>query len=301
MKTRDEVSVPLSDLPNQAKVGHNYLLIIAVDDYQNGIPALHNAVRDAQAFQNVMLQQYQFEPQHCYTLLNQAATLRSFDLQFAELNQTLTEVDNLVFYFSGHGTLSQERQQGYWLLQDAHKGDYTTYLSNATVLQFIKACPARHVYGIVDACFSGALFRDLDPSPPSRLYQYRSRFLLTAGREERVLDGAPGQNSPFADTLLQQLSDPSRQEIWGVDLARNVLKYIQYQTEEQMPRGDYLKDTRHAGGEMVFLKKGTELKAITTTPPAEDIEGQGLPSTPSIQQNADKIYNIDHIDRAEFS
>ncbi|MEM6379210.1 MAG: caspase family protein [Bacteroidota bacterium] len=303
MKTRDEINLPQLEETPPILQGKNYLLIIAVDEYQNGISKLHNAVRDAEAFQKVLLEQYQFAPEHSFSLFNSTATRVNFDRTFVALNQRITEADNLVFYFSGHGTLSKERQQGYWLLHDSKKGDYTSYLPNFEVINFIKNCPARHVYGIVDACFSGTLFRSAEPEPPSRLYHYRSRYLLTSGREELVLDGPMGKNSPFADTLLQQLRDPNQERIWGVDLARNVLKFIQYQTDLQIPRGDYLKEVQHAGGEMIFLKKAAQL------PPAPKIKQDPTelkspqPEQPPIQvqQNAEKIYNIDKIDNAEFN
>ncbi|MEL7119113.1 MAG: caspase family protein [Bacteroidota bacterium] len=303
MKTRDEININTHPATPLKPKGKNYLFIIAVDQYANGISPLHNAVRDAVAFREVLLEHYQFEAEQCVSLIDKAATRNHFDQQFIRLNQQLTEEDNLVFYFSGHGTLSKERQQGYWLLQDAIKGDYTTYLPNFEVINFIKSCPARHVYGIVDACFSGTLFRNETPEPPSRLYHYRSRYLLTAGREERVLDGPMGKNSPFADTLLQQLKDPNQERIWGVDLARNVLKFIQYQTDVQTPRGDYLKEVQHAGGEMIFLKKNTSLPDSPKANTAQQIEtNRGVQEErgKTLHQKADKIYNIDKIDNAEF-
>ena len=304
MKTKDEVDIPITEKMSQAPIGKNYLFLIAIDDYQNGISKLRNAVRDAQTIQKVLLDLYQFEAAQCTTLFNAEATRPNFDRHFVDLNQKITEEDNLVFYFSGHGTLSEERQQGYWLLYDAIKGDYTSYLPNFEVLNFIKASRARHIYGIVDACFSGTLFRNTEPEPPSRLYHYRSRYLLTAGREERVLDGPTGKNSPFADTLLQQLRDPQHKHIWGVDLARRVLKFIQFQTEDQTPRGDYLKEVQHAGGEMIFLKKEGSLPPPPSTNSTNEKDGPsqqiGANKT-TIHQKADKIYNIDKIDRAEFS
>ncbi len=303
MKTRDEIEIPFDNASAEIPKGKNYLFIIAVDDYQHGISKLQNAVRDALAFRQILLESYQFESEYCITLIDEQATRTHFDQHFIELNRRITEEDNLVFYFSGHGTHSKERQQGYWLLHNAVKGDYTTYLPNFEVINFIKSCPARHVYGIVDACFSGTLFRNAEPEPPSRLYHYRSRYLLTAGREEKVLDGPMGKNSPFADTLLQQLKDPNQKSIWGVDLARKVLKFIQYQTNLQTPRGDYLKDVQHAGGEMVFLKKNEKLP-----PPPEvkiqskDMDTRGLSEKgTTIEQHAEKIYNIDKIDNAEFN
>lgn len=302
MKTRDEINIPLSTTSSTNIQGNNYLFIIAVDQYQDGISKLSNAVRDAMAFKEVLLGLYQFEAPYCFELIDEAATRVNFDQTFIQINQKITAEDNLVFYFSGHGTLSRERQQGYWLLHDARKGDFTSYLPNFEVINFIKSCQARHIYGIVDACFSATLFRDETPEPPSRLYHYRSRYLLTAGREERVLDGPTGKHSPFADTLLQQLKDPNQERIWGVDLARNVLKFIQYQTDSQTPRGDYLKEVQHAGGEMIFLKKNSHLLA----PPKARTDQQSGPTRTdtntekTIHQQAEKIYNIDKIDNAEF-
>jgi len=54
----------------------NHLLIIGIDDYQNGITPLNNAVRDAKMFSEILLKQYQFEAKNVTTLFNENATLK---------------------------------------------------------------------------------------------------------------------------------------------------------------------------------------------------------------------------------
>lgn len=53
--------------------GKNHLLLIGIDEYQY-VGRLNNAVRDAQAFEQVLLNKYQFDPKHVRRLFNQDAT-----------------------------------------------------------------------------------------------------------------------------------------------------------------------------------------------------------------------------------
>ena len=83
--------------------GKNYLLLIGIDKYPKDIPQLNNAVKDAIAFRNVLWEQYQFEPSQTIELFDEQATRSAIIRTFDDLIKRISDQDNLVFYFSGHG------------------------------------------------------------------------------------------------------------------------------------------------------------------------------------------------------
>lgn len=195
-----------------------------------------NAVRDARAFRDLLWRKYQFKPEHTYERFDGQATRSAIIGVFYELIERLTAGDNLVFYFAGHGELHPTTKRGFWIPADGQKGDTSTYLNNLEIIDFLSNFKARHVFGIVDSCFSAALFarRSMDAAT-QRQYSIPSRWLLTAGRLEPVSDGSPGRHSPFAESLLQQLEYPSGPAVWGSELRWSCLSAKQATLPESVP------------------------------------------------------------------
>ncbi len=251
-----------NQLAAQGLVGRNYLLVIGIDNYTNGFTKLFNAVRDALAFKEAMLGQFSFDEDDLYLLLNEDATKRNIIRTFDRLLDILTEKDSLVFYYSGHGEFISRTERGYWIPFDGHLGERDTYLSNSDVIDFMRAAKARHVFGIVDSCFSAALFRRGDAQVVKNpTFYIPSRWLLTAGRLQPVSDGSLGKNSPFATSLLAILKQPLNQ-LWVSKICYDVIHGMAFNTEEQIPRGEPLHNVGHQGGEFVFIREGSELPEI---------------------------------------
>ena len=243
----------------------NYLLVIGINEYNSPIPRLNNAVNDAQDFRSLLLSKYQFEEQNTYTLLNEKATKSNILKTFDALINLVRETDNLVFFYSGHGTLSRLTNRGYWLQADALDGDRATYIPNIEVIDFFNALKARHVFGIVDSCFSGALFARGAKSMAQRLYARSSRWLLTAGRLQPVADGRLGSNSPFTASLISHLRNNTAPLPVG-DLCRLVTEGVTYNADEQLPRGEPLQNAGHQGGEFVFFPREMDPAASSGRP-----------------------------------
>lgn len=262
---------------NVVKQRTNHLLVIGIDDYQNEIPKLNNAVRDATTFKDILLKQYQFEPKNVTMLLNQEATLINIKKTFFNVLKNLTEDDNLIFYYSGHGELKLygKSKRGYWIPADAVLNEDYTYLPNEEINLLFKNSSAHHVFGIVDSCYSGALFYRKLSKANDRIRSFPSRWLLTAGREEVVSDGSQGTNSPFATTLFTYLKSYPNNSFWVSDLCNHVLKGMGYSAEKQTPRGEPLQGSAHLGGQFVFYKKGF-------IPQAEEIIEEIIEDTPKV-------------------
>ena len=270
-------------MPAVLPQGNNHLLLIGIDKYANGIPILNNAVRDAEAVKQVLQEQYQFDPDFTQTLFNQEATKDAILDAFDFYLQNLSDQDNLIFYFSGHGEYLDLNKRGYWIPVDATEGKRGSFLSNNEVIDFINGLKARHVFGIVDSCFSAALFSRKMDTQSQRLYATPSRWLLTAGRLEPVSDGTLGDHSPFAKTLISQLSYNANPYLWTSELCDKVLKGLSYNNDKQVPRGEPLQNAGHQGGQFIFIKQTGQIAdvlpvlqpKIETKVPETDIKERG--------------------------
>lgn len=183
-----------------------HALILAVEDYADGlITDLDNPVNDAKSLVSVLTDYYTFEKKKIHFLKN--PTRKEIIKAFQDLRNTLTEFDNLLIFFAGHGHYNEEIEQGYWLPSDAQKSDESNWIPNYTIRDFIKGIHTQHTLVISDACFAGAIFDTrnvLNHAPKSiqEIYKYPSRKALTSG----VLNQVPDK-SVFMEYLLKRLKE----------------------------------------------------------------------------------------------
>ena len=238
--------------------GKNYLLAIAINTYQQCTP-LHNAVRDVEAFIELMTSRYYFENQQVIFLKDEQATKPAIEQAFDDLIDLITPEDNLIVYFSGHGRYHQ-RRSGYWLPVEAGagNGDWTRYFDNERVRYYLSRIESFHTFLIADSCFSGTLFIDKnkEKSVDERRYSEPSRWGLTSGKREIVSDGEPGQHSPFASALLKTLRETDK-PLGVVNLCDKVLEIVAA-NEQQTPMFSPLKVEGHKYGQMVFYLRDNE-------------------------------------------
>jgi|GEM_PF-3582750 len=79
----------------------NHILAIGVDKYEHQ-SRLQNPVDDCKKIIEVLCSQYRFEKSNVKTLFDEEAT-RGNILDTLEAYESLTEQDNLLILFSGHG------------------------------------------------------------------------------------------------------------------------------------------------------------------------------------------------------
>ena len=234
------------------KQGKNYLLAIAIDRYQ-AFPKLYNCVRDAEALIEVLTGSFQFESENVIRLFDDKAREAEVLSVLKQLAVTLLPEDSLLIYYSGHGIFDDVLDEGYWLPQEAKPDNEATFISNDQILRFLRVIPARHIFLMADACFSGSLLASGKSAIAERLESLPSRWVLTSGRKEVVSDGQPGQNSPFAETVLEFL----RREAQRPVLVSELVQYAKIQTAKatnnrQMPYGNAVFVKEDKGGEFVF-------------------------------------------------
>jgi peptidoglycan/xylan/chitin deacetylase (PgdA/CDA1 family)/Flp pilus assembly protein TadD len=191
----------------------SFALIIGVNDYQSW-PRLEYAVNDATAIESALVEQFGFPRENVIRLLDRDATR---DRIVEALGGTLADPghvgpdDRVLVFFAGHGAtrkLPSGKELGYIIPVDAALPNYPVRSISMTELKdFSELIPAKHVYFIMDSCYSGlALTRGGGGSYLEEVTERRARQILTAGgADEIVADHGPSGHSIFTWTLLQGL------------------------------------------------------------------------------------------------
>jgi sulfatase modifying factor 1 len=124
----------------------NHLFVIGINDYVHA-SKLNNARRDAESFRDILLSRYDFDESRLYELYDEQATRINILNTFDQLANSLTERDNLIVYFSGHGSLY--RGLGYWIPVEGDN-PLTSGISNHIInnsLEHTKALTISHCRG----------------------------------------------------------------------------------------------------------------------------------------------------------
>lgn len=248
-----EKGIDITEESSDYQRGKNHLLVIAINAYQH-CPKLYNCVKDAQDLIEVLTEKYHFESENITTLFDGEATEDNIYETFEKLAISIQSPDNLLIYFSGHGEYNQNLKQGYWIPVDAQIGKQSQYMPNSEILSFLRAVNAHHIFLISDSCFSGSLFSSgASRSVIKRYERDPSRWGLTSGRNEIVYDGTPGDNSPFAESLLYRLKT-STEALSVQQLCAHVVEHV-LSNANQTPIGEPLRVGGHKNGQFVFHPK----------------------------------------------
>ena len=252
--------------------GKTYLLVIAIDQYQH-FQNLHNCIKDAETFVNVLTNRYQFSSSKKAStyLFNENATREAIINTIENLSQLLTDKDDLLIYFAGHGYLHKKTRLGHLVPYDAHENSLASLIPNSYLREFISSFEAHHILLIVDSCFSGSIFRGYETGKTGSLTEiekyadrvdiHPSRYGLAAGMIEKVSDGIIGNHSPFAKSLISFLDHNKSNKLPVSELIQHVCKITTYNAK-QTPIGGILFETNHEGGQFIFRKK--KLKTTKT-------------------------------------
>lgn len=235
-------------------LGRSWFFGIGINRYRE-FPTLNNAVKDVEDIRDLLIGKYDLDQDRSFLLRDDQATRENIMEQLDQLTTLIGNRDKLLIYYSGHGHLNNTTGLGYWIPHDAKKQKTAQYILNSTIRDYIRVIPSRHTLLISDACFSGSLFvrgGQRSGEALNELETIPSRWALCSGRhDEQVYDGIPGQNSPFAASILEVLHRNRKPSI-------NILKLIDRVVDQtranyrQLPEGNPLFDVGHKGGQYVF-------------------------------------------------
>lgn len=230
--------------------GKNYLLTIGINNYLYWSP-LHNAAKDCRDISDVLYSDYTFEPENAIHLSDQDATRENIIDAMQSLEAKITPDDNLLIYYAGHGYYDHKSKRGYWVPVNARQNKIADYIRNSTIHDYLSSIESHNTLLVADACYAGSLFSrnrgTLNEDSPSR-------WAFTSGNIEKVWDGQPGDNSPFAKYLIYYLRHNNKRKL-KADVLINTVKTSVMRNTKQTPIGDPLQNVGDQGGVFIFYKK----------------------------------------------
>lgn len=278
--------------------GTYHALVIGNNDYVN-LPKLQTAISDAEAVAKLLQDQYGFDVR----ILRNASRndiLRALNKYRAEL----TEDDNLLVYYAGHGWLDRQSNTGFWQPVDAEAEDDLNWISNEALTRRLHAMTARHVMVIADSCYSGTLVRSATSELPTgrersawlrRVSEKRSRTAIVSGGLEPVADSGQGGHSVFANALLDAL-EGNQDILEGTSLFKKISRPVVVNAD-QTPQYADIRRAGHEGGEFLFVPLAATPQSIApvtrgpgaapTAVPAQNMELAFWQSVQSSKRPAD--------------
>jgi formylglycine-generating enzyme required for sulfatase activity len=217
--------VPQTPVP----YGNSWALLIGINRYRH-LPEhmqLRYAVNDVVAMREVLVDHHGFPEANVVTLIDDEATQEGIEDAMADLADPdrIKANDRVLVYFSGHGAtvpLPGRGPKGFLITHDAEfKGDgstrnpsdyYRTCIGMDRLRELSSFIPAKHTLFLVDACYSGAATRAIEPLPmgiPGHMWKVSTLSVaqvITAGLSgEQVVEF--GGHGAFTFKLLAALKD----------------------------------------------------------------------------------------------
>jgi len=252
----------------------SWAVVIGINAYKSW-PKLSYAVNDARAVRDTLVRKYGFAADHITTLLDGDATREAI---LAALGDSLADGkkvardDRVLVFFAGHGVtrkLPSGKSQGYIVPVDAALQNYQSQAISMTNFQDASdAIPAKHLFFVMDACYSGlALTRGGGGARSGDRRQYlmeitrrSAREVLTAGGgDEQVADNGPNGHSIFTWTLLQGLEGRADLDGDGAITATELASYVGpgvSSLSRQTPAFGHMAGSE--GGEFVFVLRAED-------------------------------------------
>ncbi|MDO6460437.1 caspase family protein [Granulosicoccaceae sp. 1_MG-2023] len=242
--------------------GNYYALVIGNNHYPY-MTSLNTAANDARVVADILENKYGFNT----TLLLDAdryAMLSALN----KLRETLTEKDNLLIYYAGHGELDEVNLRGYWLPVDSEPDSSANWISNVAITDILNVMAAKHILVVADSCYSGSMTRssvarlDTGLTADARKNWYkamnstRARAVLTSGGVKPVLDSGGGEHSVFAKAFIDVLNE-NNSVLEGYKLFREVQRRVKSAAAalnvDQEPQYAPIKYAGHEAGEFFLL------------------------------------------------
>ena len=270
----DEVALSQLD----EKLGAYHAVIIGIDDYEFH-QDLTYAERDAQNLERILREHYGFASDNIERLYGTAATRENILPAIRNKISSLGERDHLLIYYAGHGTLDSITERGYWIPQNGHRADDTSWIPFSRITELLEAetVAVRAVAVITDSCYGGAITKraTVDPNMLDNNYDNyvrhlqtqlhkRSRQVLASGGYEEVPD-----RSLFAEYLRYEL-EHNDMPLLALSLLVNKIWEGLALDGAQTPMHSHLFGGPNGRGPFVFARADRKVNAdpgaVPTTP-----------------------------------
>ena len=208
----------------------HFALIIGINEYKN-LSNLEYAVNDAKAVKDILINKFKYKEDNIKILTNEEATHQNIMDNFYNLVKETAINDSVIIFFAGHGSTypTIQKEKGFLIPYDGTEIKMNTLISWDVLINQSELIKAKHIFFIMDACYSGlALMRGNNSKRFLKdMIRRQSRQVLTAGKsDQRVKDsGARTNNSIFTGYLLEALNGAAKTD-QGVICASSVMNYV---------------------------------------------------------------------------
>ncbi len=199
--------LPEPDIP-EVDFGNYHALITGNNNYHQ-LTDLVTPINDARSIAKLLEDKYRFETE---VLID--ADRKTFLQALNIFRERLTENDNFLLYYAGHGIRDEKNDRCHWLPVDANPNSQENWISDVSIVHQINRMTAKHIMIIADSCFSHRVVRwnfgssqKISAEYYKQLAKIRSRTALISGNTQPVLDGRDGNHSIFSNSLLNTLQD----------------------------------------------------------------------------------------------
>ncbi|WP_294346228.1 caspase family protein [Sphingobacterium sp.] len=224
----------------------NYLFLVGINDYLENDP-LYSCVKDCNDLKEILIEKYNFEENKIYEVYNEKATGFNILNAFRKYRTLLSEEDNLIIYYSGHGEYEDAEDVGYWVPYDST--NFAQNISNRNIIDHLDRIKCKHIFLISDSCFSNSLLMQGRFKKSKIYFEKHSRWALTSAFNE-ARDADSETNTLFCEYILEFLSTADKE--FRVSELIEFVKSKYYTNEFQTPQGGPLAISGHRGGEFVF-------------------------------------------------
>jgi hypothetical protein len=235
------------------KTGKYYALLIGINDYEDpGLTNLDYPIEDAQSLYDVLVEDYMFDEENVTMLKN--ARRKDINMALDNLARKVTNDDNLLIFYAGHGWWDENADIGYWLPADAHKYYKTEWFRNSTLQDYIREINSKHTLLITDACFGGSILKTRSismeaPKAIQMLYELRSRKAMTSGTLTEVPD-----RSSFVKFLIKRL-DENEEKCLSSEQLFSSFRIAVINNSDVVPQYGEIKNVGDEGGDFIFIRR----------------------------------------------
>ena len=238
-----------------------YALLIGNQNYDTW-DDLDTPINDVTTIADILKKKYKFT--EVVVLID--ATYNELDEAFWEMHDKLTDQDNLLIYYAGHGKKDNRLKKAFWIPVNAknleESGRY--WYNTEMVTTHVARIKAKHILLVSDSCYAGLFAkkrgnkniepdpeRDLeDPAYFTKVLNRVARVYLASGDDSPVYDGMGGQHSIFAKYFIRVLKQ-NKATIDSLEVYHKVRKGVMG-TVSQNPQYNYMDEIDHSDGEFIF-------------------------------------------------
>ncbi len=202
-------------------------------------------MKDVDELYQILTSNYTFDKENVILLKNPSRS-QIFD-SFELLSKKITAKDNFLIFYAGHGYL--RNKIFYWLPVDAGNTPSNWFSNKDLIDIYLANLNTKHTLVISDACFSGAIGRDVNMELPKKLYESPSRTAMTSGNEEPVPN-----KSIFFEFLFKSLKNNTKKYFAASEIFVEIREKV-FQSTQKLPQYGVIPGLDDRGGDFIFIRK----------------------------------------------